>query len=285
MSRQATIPDLTNHILRALPRASLERLAPHLDFVDLGLKEVIPYATRSIDHLYFVDRGLVSLVKTMLDGRTVEVGAVGIEGAVGLFALHGVASPTWEALVQEPGAALRIRVDAFRSEMLRSESVRHLIERYTYVAVSDLAQTAACNRLHSLEERCCRWLLVAHDNAMSDTFALTQEFLAHMLGVQRSGLSTMANALQKAGLIRYARGQITVTDRHALEARTCECYQTMRSLLNQVRQSTHAHSERRWRRSADAVQSSRGSLIVSEPFRPSSDYRTSLPTFQTSDPC
>lgn len=184
-----------------------------------------------MEHVYFPDSGLISLVKSMSDGRTVEVGVIGIDGAAGLFSLYEIEWAIWEAVVQAPGEAFRITAAALRQEMGRNEELSRLFRKYTYVFLSELAQTAACNRLHSLEERCCRWLLIAHDSATSDSFPLTHEFLALMLGVQRSGLSITANILQKAGLIRYTRGRITVTDRPGLEDAACECYQTVQAQL------------------------------------------------------
>ncbi len=170
----------------------------------------------------------------MQDGRTVEIGAVGIEGVTGSNALFGINYAMLESIVQVPGTALRISRDILRGEMAKNETLRDILQRYAHFAVSEIAQTAACNRLHSLEERCCRWLLIAHDSARSDTFPLTQEFLALMLGTQRSGLSVIASILQNAGFIRYARGRLTIMDRAGLEATTCECYRTIQAQLDQV---------------------------------------------------
>lgn len=226
--------DLANRILLALPRATLQRISAHLEPVNLERGQVIYHPDARIKKLYFVNRGLISLVRTMRDGRTVEIGAVGIEGVTGLPALFGIDSATLECIVQVPGTALCGSPDILRGEMVRGRSFQSLLHRYYHVVVSQVAQTAACNRLHSLEERCCRWLLIAHDSARSDTFPITHEFLAMMLGVQRAGVSIAASALQRAGLIRYVRGHMTIADRHKLEAAACECYTTIRQLVDRL---------------------------------------------------
>jgi CRP-like cAMP-binding protein len=234
MARLSGGLDTTNRLLLALPEAVSERIRPELEVVDLVRGEIIFHVDSPINHLYFVDRGLISLVKTMQDGRTVEIGAVGLEGVTGSEALFGITSAMLESIVQIPGTAFRIASGVMRKEMARSEPLRALVQNYAHFAVGHLAQTAACNRLHSLEERCCRWLLIAHDSARSDTFPLTHEFLAMMLGVQRTGVSLTANILQRAGLIRYTRGIVTITDRQALEATACECYTAIHAQLDRL---------------------------------------------------
>jgi CRP-like cAMP-binding protein len=211
-----------------------QRLEPDLERVDLKQGQVIFRVDAPIVHLHFVEQGLISLVKTMQDGRTVEIGAIGIEGGAGCGALVGMERGILDAMVQVPGTARRIRCDTVRDEIAKSEAARRLVQRYVRFAVGELAQTAACNRLHSLEQRCCRWLLIAHDSAGSDAFPLTHEFLAMMLGVQRAGVSLTAKALQKVGLIRYSRGRVTVVDRPGLEAAACECYGTVRAQFDRL---------------------------------------------------
>jgi CRP-like cAMP-binding protein len=188
---------------------------------------ILDYAGAPITYIIFPNHGLVSFVKTMQDGRTVEVGAVGPEGATNAYVLLGKNRAILDSVVQIPGSALRIKRDILIHLILEDTSVRSLFEDYCYFALEGCAQTAACNRLHHLDERCCRWLLIAHDSAQSDTFPLTQEFLAMMLGVQRSGVSATARALHKGGLINYARGQVTFLDRKGLEEAACECYVEM----------------------------------------------------------
>ncbi len=223
--------ELANRIMLALPPATLQSVKAHLEPVELKRGFVIYRPDARIEKLYFVNRGLISLVRTMNDGRTVEIGAVGIEGLMGLEALFGVERATLECIVQLPGTAFRGSPDVLRAEMRRSQLLQALLHGYYNLALSQIAQTAACNRLHTLEQRCCRWLLIAHDSAREESFSLTHEFLAMMLGVQRGGVSLAANALQQAGLIRYARGRITITNRPGLEAAACECYGTIRRLI------------------------------------------------------
>jgi len=223
-----------NRILLAVPQDAYENLRPHLELVDLVRGEIVYHVDEPVNHIYFVDRGLISLVKSMQDGRTVEVGAVGIEGFSGCFALLSSEPAIFEALVQIPGTAFRIGSDVIRKEMAKSVALRDLVQRYLHFCLGQLAQSAACNRLHTLEERCCRWLLIAHDNARSDSFQLTHEFLAMMLGVQRTGVSLTAKILQRAGLIGYSRGRVTIVDRPGLEATACECYVAIHSQLDRL---------------------------------------------------
>jgi CRP-like cAMP-binding protein len=220
-----------NRFLQSLTSADFERLRSNLEPIELVQGQPIYREDGPIDYLYFVDRGMISLVKTMKDGRTVEVSAVGIEGVLGWNAALGMKGALFDAVVQVPGAARRIDSAALRQAVEKSDTLRGRLQNYGEYAVCELAQTAACNRLHSLEERCCRWLLIAHDSARSDTFSVTQEFLSMMLGVQRTAVSIAANILQKAGFIRYSRGRLTVTDRAGLEAGACECYDTIRDRL------------------------------------------------------
>ena len=218
---------INNRILLALPPATLQRMRPTLESVQTVRGQLIGRVDRPIEHMYFVNRGLISLVKTMRDGRTVEIGAVGIEGVTDPTALCGIDKAALEVIVQVPGNAFRIRVDILRAYMREDPVLQHMMQAYLRFGFIQLAQTAACNRLHFLEERCCRWLLTAHDSALSDHFPLTHEFLAMMLGVQRAGVTIAANFLKKAGLIEYTHGLVTITDRRGLEAAACECYGTI----------------------------------------------------------
>ncbi len=223
-----------NRLLRALPPASLERLRPSLSPVRMARGQAIERADGPIENLYFVNSGFVSLVKTMHDGRSVEVGGVGVEGVTDPNALYGFETAVLDMVVQVPGVAFRIRKDSLMKEMLGDEALSRVLHSYARFAYAQLAQTAACNRLHSLEERCCRWLLIAHDNALEDSFSLTHEFLAMMLGVRRSGVSVAASALRARGLVEYRRGRITVLDRDGLEAGACECYASLRRELSSM---------------------------------------------------
>jgi CRP-like cAMP-binding protein len=234
----------TNRILLTLPHASLERIKPFLEPLIMERGQMIDRIDGPIRHMYFVNRGLVSVVKTMRDGRTVEIGAVGIEGVTDPNALFGIDQALLETMVQIPGSAFRIEREVLKREMVKDNAVREIMQKYARFAFSQLAQTAACNRLHSLEERCCRWLLLAHDSALADNFSLTHEFLAMMLGVRRSGVSIVAHLLKKAGLIEYKRGRVTILDRAGLMDAACECYGSTQMQLQQLfgaRPKRHSH--------------------------------------------
>jgi CRP-like cAMP-binding protein len=165
-----------NRILRALPQATRDRIRPHLEPARLVAGQVIYHPENRITHSYFITRGLVSLVKTMSDGRTVEIGAIGTEGVTGPDALFGIQDAILECIVQVPGSALNIRPETLKAEMAQCDVLASLLERFVQMIISQIAQTAACNRLHSLEERCCRWLLTAHDSARSDSFSPLTSF-------------------------------------------------------------------------------------------------------------
>ena len=221
----ASDESLHNRFLLALPKAARERLWPSLHRVALLQGEAIGHVDGPIPWIYFVDQGFVSIVKTMQDGRSVEIGGVGIEGLTTPNALLGSrASALMETMVQVPGSAFRIERAVLKREMEADPVLAQMVEDYARFMVWQIAQTAACNRLHSMEQRCCRWLLIAADNSRSRQFSLTQEFLAIMLGVHRPGISMIARTLKKAGLIDYSRGQVTILDRAGLKEEACECY-------------------------------------------------------------
>jgi CRP-like cAMP-binding protein len=223
-----------NRFLAALPRHVARRLAPHLQPVPLQRGEIIAHAGSVSDHLYFPERGFLSLVKTLGDGRTAEVGVVGTEGVSWIAALLGIEHSAFETVVQLDGSGQRLRTSLLRAEMDESPALKELTLRYMYYAINQLAQTAACNRLHTLRQRCCRWLLAAHDNARAESFTLTHEFLALMMGVNRPALTLTVGALQRSGAIRYQRASLTVLDRRLLEAETCECYDSLRQEIARV---------------------------------------------------
>jgi CRP-like cAMP-binding protein len=218
---------IANRLLLSLPKATLKRLLLLLELRSTARGDVIKRVNQPVEHYYFVNRGLISLVKTMQDGRSVEIGVVGIEGFTAPHTLFGLNRAATDAMVQIPGNAFRVKRDDLMRLLTEDGLLRKRLERYAHFAHSAITQTAACNRLHLLEARCCRWLLISHDSARSDTFELTQEFLAMMLGVQRSGVSIAANDLHKAGLISYHHGQVTITNRAGLEEGACECYAAM----------------------------------------------------------
>jgi CRP-like cAMP-binding protein len=223
-----------NRILLALPQSVCEAVLRHCDYVELASGQVIYAAAGKIEHAYFINSGLVSLVKTMEDGRSVEIAAVGSEGLLGLFAAYGFDRALVEHVVQVPAATLRISQKQLQNEIMKHDALRRMMTRYLLLVAEQLAQVSACNRLHSLEQRCCHWLLVANDNVFSDHFQLTHEFLGSLLGAQRSSISTTANALQKRGLIHYSHGRMSILDRAALEGTACECYRARRSQIDQA---------------------------------------------------
>jgi CRP-like cAMP-binding protein len=207
-----------------LPRPDIERLRPHLEAVPVGVKEVIYEPNGPIKHVYFPTGCVISLVTYLKDGSAVEMATIGLEGMVGLPIFLGTDTMPSRAFGQVPGDALRITAAAFTAAIKQNGPLVRVLNRYTQALFNQVAQTTACNRVHLVEQRCARWLLQTHDRVGSDQFLLTQEFLAQMLGVRRSGVSAAAGLLQKAGLIRYARGRITVLDRPGLESAACECY-------------------------------------------------------------
>jgi len=223
-----------NRFLSALPEAAFRRIAPRLKPVTLRRGMTLADSGTVAQHIYFPDRGMISLVKTMHDGRTAEVGVVGMEGMAGVGTVLGMARSAFEAVVQVDGYGQRLDVSALQAEIDRSHALKALTLRYMAYRVAQLAQTAACNRLHTLRQRCCRWLLIADDNVQATTFTLTHEFLALMMGVNRPSVSLVAAGLQRKGLVQYRRAAITIIDRPALEEIACECYATLRQEADKV---------------------------------------------------
>jgi CRP-like cAMP-binding protein len=213
-----------NRLLARLPPDEYKRLLPRLQLVPLESRQVLYEARSPLHHAYFPVRGVVSAVAVMEDGRAIEVAAVGDEGMVGLPLLVGAGTAANRVIVQVPGEALRMREDALREEVSRDSPLRRLLVLYHTAFLAQVSQTAACNGLHSLHQRCCRWLVTTRDRVHSDVFPVTHEFLAEMLGVRRSSVSEVLKPLQEEGLIRYSRGRLTVLDREGLEAGSCECY-------------------------------------------------------------
>lgn len=225
---------IANRILLTLPPTALKQLLPHFKHVGFPHGDIVYRPGDVVTNVYFINRGLLSLVKTMRDGRTVEVNTRGTEGVTAPASLFGFDTTILECVVQIPTSAFSIRATVLRGAMAKNRTLNALIQRYTHLATDQLAQTAACNQLHSLEERCCRRLLIAHDSAHSDTFSLTHEFLAAMLGVRRPQVSIIAGVLQRAGCIRYARGVVTITNRAGLEAKACECYEFIQRQMDRL---------------------------------------------------
>ncbi|BAY44869.1 Crp/Fnr family transcriptional regulator [Scytonema sp. HK-05] len=215
---------LKNRLLATLPTQEQERLQPHLQLVPLEYRQILYRPNEPIDYIYFPNYGVVSLLNLMENGDAVEVGTVGNEGMVGLPVFLGANTIPGEAFAQVPGEAFRMRADVFQREVTPGSPVHALLLRYTQALINQIAQSSACNRLHSIEERFCRWMLMTQDRVGSNQFPLTQEFIAQMLGVRRASVSVVAAIIQKAGLISYKRGKMTIVDREGLQGATCECY-------------------------------------------------------------
>jgi CRP-like cAMP-binding protein len=213
-----------NLLLGALSDGILLRWLPDLECVEMPLGEVLYESGEAIDFVYFPTTAIVSLLYVMEDGASAEIAVVGNEGVVGIFMVMGDGSAASRALVQGGGAALRMPAKEFKKEFNRSAVVLHLMLRYAQALMTQITQTAVCNRHHSLDQQLCRWLLLSLDRSRGDELIMTQELIAKMLGVRREGVHEAASKLQDAGLIHYARGHIHVLDRKELEKRSCECY-------------------------------------------------------------
>jgi CRP-like cAMP-binding protein len=213
-----------NHILRALPEPERARLYPHLQLVPLALGAVVYEAGARLRHIYFPTDSIVSLLYVLENGASAEIAVVGREGAVGVSLFMGGESTPSRAVVQSAGYAYRLSRNRLKEEFGRHGQMLHLLLRYTQSLITQMAQTAVCNRHHALEQQLCRWLLLSLDRLDSNELHMTQELIANMLGVRREGVTEAAGRLQKQGVIRYSRGKITVVDREKLEALSCECY-------------------------------------------------------------
>jgi CRP-like cAMP-binding protein len=214
----------SNRLLTLLRKEDQERLRRDLEPVVLEYRRPLYNASEPIEFVHFIESGVGSLVLTMANGQAAEVGTIGNEGFVGLPVLLGDDRAPTSVYIQVPGVGLRMEAEMFRAELERSGPMRATMLRYAHAFFNQVAQSSACAALHTLEQRCCRWMLMTSDRMQSDEFLLTQEFLAMMLGVRRAGVSVAAAGLQRDGLIRYRRGNVTVIDRRGLEERSCECY-------------------------------------------------------------
>jgi CRP-like cAMP-binding protein len=228
MSRLELEKPLENRLLAALTSEVISRLLPHLETVSLSFKQVLYQPKKTIEYIYFPNQGVVSLLIILEDGTLAEVGLVGNEGMVGLSVFLEVQTTPFEAIVQVPGVAMRMRADVFTDFIGHGDSFDNLLRRYSHAQMLQFAQSAACIAHHSVEERCCRWLLMTRDRVNSDQFPITHEFLSQMLGVRRASVTVVAGMLQKAGLISYSRGRMTILDRHGLEDVSCECYRIVK---------------------------------------------------------
>lgn len=223
-----------NQILAALPRAEFERLAPHLELVEMQLGEVLYESGGRLNHVYFPTTSIVSLLYVMADGASAEIAVVGNEGILGISLFMGGETTPSRAVVQSAGHAYRLKSQLLKEEFNRSGPVMNLLLRYTQALITQMAQTAVCNRHHSVDKQLCRWLLMSLDRLSTNQLTMTQELIANMLGVRREGVTEAAGRLQRAGMIRYSRGQITVLDRPRLEQDVCECYAVVKKEFDRL---------------------------------------------------
>ncbi len=223
-----------NQLLAALPQAEYERLLPHLELVPLPLGKVLYEAGGHLDHAYFPTTSIISLLYELENGSSAEIAVVGNEGIVGIALFMAGDTVPNRAVVQSAGHAYRLQGRLIQQEFSRGGVLQHLLLRYTLAMLTQMAQTAVCNRHHSVDQQLCRWLLLSLDRLPTMELIMTQELIANMLGVRREGVTEAAGKLQSAGLIRYGRGHITVLDRAGLEARVCECYEVVRKEFDRL---------------------------------------------------
>jgi CRP-like cAMP-binding protein len=217
-----------NKLLGALPDAELKRWLPHLELIEMPLGRVLYESRASEKHVYFPTSAIVSLLYVMENGDSAEIAVVGNEGMVGVSLFMGGNSTPSRAVVQSAGKGFRLKAQLMKREFDQAGPVAHLLLRYTQALITQMSQTAVCNRHHSLDQQLCRWLLLSLDRLPGNELVMTQELIANMLGVRREGVTDNARKLQKAGLISYLRGRITVLDRKGLEQRACECYEVVK---------------------------------------------------------
>ncbi len=223
-----------NHLLDALPAEDHERIAAHLELVPLKLGDILYEPGIKLRYVYFPTTAIVSLLYVMEDGASAEIAIVGNEGILGISLFMGGETTPSRAVVQSAGHGYRLRAQLLKDEFGRFGPFLRLLLRYTQALITQMAQTAVCNRHHSVDQQLCRWLLLSLDRLASSELSMTQELIANMLGVRREGVTEAAGKLQDAGLIRYRRGKITVVDRPRLEARSCECYQVVKTEFDRL---------------------------------------------------
>ena len=217
-----------NHLLASLPKVDFDRIAPHLELVPMPLGEVIYESGGKLNHVYFPTTSIVSLLYVLGGGASAEIAVVGNEGILGISLFMGGETTPSRAVVQSAGLGYRLKAQLLKDEFNRGGPILHLLLRYTQALITQMSQTAVCNRHHSIEQQLCRWLLLSLDRLQSNSLAMTQELIANMLGVRREGVTEAAVRLQRTGIISYSRGHIEVLDRPKLEATVCECYQVVK---------------------------------------------------------
>jgi CRP-like cAMP-binding protein len=224
-----------NHLLAALPATEFERLSPHLELVPMPLGEILYEPGGQLRHVYFPTTSIVSLLYVFADGASAESAVVGNDGILGISLFMGGETTPSQAVVQSAGYGYRLEAQLLKQEFHRPKSVLHLLLlRYTQALITQMTQTAVCNRHHSVEQQLCRWLLLSLDRLSSNELTMTQELIANMLGVRREGVTAAAGSLQRAGLIRYGRGHIEVLDRARLEREVCECYAVVKKEVDRL---------------------------------------------------
>ena len=229
-----------NRLLAALPLGEFQRWAPMLELVDMPLGQVLYESGLTLSHMYFPLDSIVSLLYVMENGSSAEIAVVGNEGLVGVSLFMGGETTPSRAVVQSGGRGFRLEAQAMKSEFNRAGPVLHLLLRYTQALITQMAQTAVCNRHHTLDQQLCLWLLLSLDRLQGSELVMTQELIANMLGVRREGVTESALKLQSSGLIRYSRGRIKVLDRDGLEQRTCECYAVVKKEYDRLLPATLA---------------------------------------------
>jgi CRP-like cAMP-binding protein len=229
-----------NQLLARLPDEELVRWLPHLEPVDMPLGKVLYESGATLLYVYFPTSAIVSLLYVMEDGASAEIAVVGYEGIVGISRFMGGESTPSRAVVQSGGNGYRLKASLMLEEFNRAGNVMHLLLRYTQALITQMAQTAVCNRHHTLDQQLCRWLLLSLDRLRSNELVMTQELIANMLGVRREGVTAAAGRLHRAGLINYQRGHISVLDRWQLERRTCECYAVVKREYDRLLPATPA---------------------------------------------
>jgi len=223
-----------NHLLDTLPSSDYDRLAPYLELIPMRLGDVLYEPGVRLRHVYFPITSIVSLLYVMEDGASAEIAIVGNEGILGISLFMGGDTTPSRAVVQSAGHGFRLKAELLKNEFGRFGQTTHLLLRYTQALITQMAQTAVCNRHHSVDQQLCRWLLLSLDRLSSNELVMTQELIANMLGVRREGVTEAAGKLQDARLIRYRRGRITVLDRQGLEARSCECYKVVKTEFDRL---------------------------------------------------
>lgn len=239
-ARKAESPKL-NRLLAALPAADYRRILPELEPVKLPLGMVVYESGGTLGYVYFPTDSIISLLYVMEDGASAEIAVTGYEGLVGIALFMGGETTPSRAVVQSAGSGYRLKAALLKKEFDIGGALQHLALRYTQALITQMAQTAVCNRHHSVEQQLCRWLLLSLDRLSSNQLSMTQDLIANMLGVRREGVTEAAGRLQKAGLIRYSRGHIVVLDRPKLEARVCECYAVVKKEYDRLLETGYTH--------------------------------------------